>query len=293
MTPFKIRVPATSANLGPGFDALGLAFSLWLTVEAEPAEAFSIHATGRNSDLVGLLQGNLMLDTYRALAPAGPPLALAVTNEIPLGMGCGSSAAALVTGVLLANHFGELGWTGEQILAEACRREGHPDNVAACWFGGMTASSMQDGNVTAATLGADLGWRLVLAIPGTSLATEKARGLLPDFYSRPDVVHNIQATALLVSAFALDQPSLLLPGSRDLMHQPYRESACPLLPSLAGLAGREGICSVTLSGAGPSVLLILDRSADAEAVQALVRETGGDLLSETILATIAGGAVYN
>ncbi len=177
-------------------------------------------------------------------------------------MGCGSSAAALLAGVLLANFFGELGWADERVLDEACRREGHPDNVAACYFGGLTASSMRDGRVTAASFGQGLGWRLLLALPQASLATEKARSLLPDFYSRADVVENIQATALLVSAFALDRPELLAQGTRDRIHQPYRSGACPMLPALAGLGGHEGVCSVTLSGAGPAVLLILDRAAD-------------------------------
>lgn len=293
MTGLKLRLPATSANLGPGFDALGLAFSLWLTVEAEAAAEFSIKAEGRDAELVGSLERNLIVDTYRALAPPGPALALRVTNEIPLGMGCGSSAAALLAGVLLANHFGGLGWNGAQILAEACRREGHPDNVAACWFGGMTASSMQGGKVTAATLGEGLGWRLLLALPGAALATEKARELLPDFYSRPDVVHNVQATALLVAAFALDRPELLLRGTQDLLHQPYRGEACALLPALAGLAGRDGICSVTLSGAGPSVLLILGREGDIEAASRLVQDAGGELLRELLLVRMTGGVSYN
>lgn len=285
----KFRLPATSANLGPGFDALGLAFSLWLEVEAEAAQSFSIDARGRDAELVGSLERNLMLDTYRALAPAGPALALRVRNEIPLGMGCGSSAAALLAGVMLANEFGPLGWSGEQVMEEACRREGHPDNVAACWCGGMTASSMQDGRVVTATVGEGLTWRLLLAVPRVSLATEKARKLLPDFYSRSDVVQNIQATALLVAAFALDKPELLVRGTRDAIHQPYRERACPLLPALAGMAGREGVCSVTLSGAGPSVLLILNDQADEQSIRHQVEERTGDLLAELLGSGICGG----
>ena len=208
-----MRLPATSANLGPGFDALGLAMDLALEVEAEAARHFSIQAEGRNPELVGLVEGNLLLDTYRALAPAGPPLRLLVRNGIPLGMGCGSSAAALLGGVLLANALGGLGWSRQQILEEACRREGHPDNVAACFYGGLTASAMREGKVTAASFGGDLPWRLLVALPRESLATEKARALLPDTYSRQDAVENVQATALLVAAFALGRPGPA--GSRD------------------------------------------------------------------------------
>ena len=152
----KLILPATSANLGPGFDALGLAMRLYLQIEATEASEFSIFASGRDVELVGSLENNLILETYRDLAPNGPALRLRIDNEIPLGMGCGSSAAALVAGVKLANRFGELGLSHEEEMAEACRREGHPDNVAACFLGGMTASKMTDGKVTAVSFGSDL-----------------------------------------------------------------------------------------------------------------------------------------
>ena len=147
--PFYARLPATSANLGPGFDAVGLAMSLYLTVRAEAAPAFAITATGRNAELCGRLDNNLILMTYTEVLghmglPA-PTIGINLENEIPLGMGCGSSAAALLAGVLLANHFGELRWTPQQILNEACSREGHPDNVAACFHGGLTVSRMLEG----------------------------------------------------------------------------------------------------------------------------------------------------
>ena len=271
-----MRLPATSANLGAGFDALGLALELALEIEARPAEAFAIEAQGRDRELVEAIDGNLIVETYRALAPHGPSLHLAIRNDIPLGRGCGSSAAALLGGVLLANHFGALGWSDQQVLEEACRREGHPDNVAACFFGGLTASSMQQGRVTAASFGLELPWRLLLALPSASLATVKARALLPDNYSRADVVENIQSTALMVAAFALGRPDLLAQGMRDRVHQPYRAEACPLLGGLLPLAGTASIYSVTLSGAGPSVLLIADRSGSLDEQVAAVRKAAAD-----------------
>ncbi len=286
----RLRLPATSANLGPGFDALGLAMTLYLTVEAEASPAVAIEARGLNAELVGRLDRNLMLETYRALAPAGPALKLRVENWIPLGMGCGSSAAALLAGVLLANHFGELGLTPEEVLAEACRREGHPDNVAACCLGGMTASGMVDGRVEAASVGRALPWKLLLAIPGASLATSVARALLPASYTRADAVANVQATALLVSAFALGRPELLRAATRDRMHEPYRSAACPLLPQLAPLAVVEGVFSVTLSGAGPAVLLIVDPAADVQSLTSRIRAAAGDTGVRVLEAAIAGGA---
>jgi homoserine kinase len=292
MEPLRLRLPATSANLGPGFDALGLAMRLYLYVEANAASEFRIAATGRDAALVGSLERNLMVETYREVAPDGPALDLAIHNEIPLGMGCGSSAAALLAGVLLANHFGALGWTDEQVVAEACRREGHPDNVAACFYGGLTASAMEAGRVTVATFGHMLPWRLLLALPGEGLATTKARALLPDTYSRADAVANIQATALLVSAFALDRPELLAAGTRDRVHQPYRGAACPLLPNLLPLARRDGIFSVTLSGAGPSVLLIADGNEPLEALERCIRGAAGDFSLEVRETRIAAGVEH-
>ena len=132
----------------------GWRWQIFLEIEAREAAEFAISASGRDAAVVGSLERNLMLSTYRDLAPNGPALQLTVRNEIPLGMGCGSSAAALVAGVMLANHFGCLGWTEQQMLEEACAREGHPDNVAASVRGGFTVSALDGRTVRTATFGA-------------------------------------------------------------------------------------------------------------------------------------------
>ena len=293
-SPLRLRLPATSANLGPGFDALGLAMALYLTIEAEIAEAFAIEATGRDAELCGRLDDNLILETYTSVVTSAGrkvvPLRLKLENEIPLGMGCGSSAAALLAGVALANHFGGLGWSSQQILEEACRREGHPDNVAACWLGGMTASAMSGSAVVTATCGQNLNWRLMLALPNASLSTTKARAMLPDSYSRADAVANVQNTALLVAAFALDRPDLLRTAMSDHLHQPYRRQACPLLPLLLPLAGKEGIFGVSLSGAGPSVLLIADNLTFSGNFYAVIRRAAWDEKLEIIETKVDSGA---
>lgn len=290
-----LRLPATSANLGPGFDALGLAMALYLTIDATAAAAFHIEATGRDADLCGSVENNLILITYtHVLADAGlhaAALSLRIHNEIPLGMGCGSSAAALVAGVLLANHFGNLGWSRQQILDEACRREGHPDNVAACYLGGMTASSQSTNSVITATCGQSLTWNLLLALPSSSLATSKARALLPPTYTRADAVANIQATALLVAAFAQNRPDLLCAAMQDRIHQPYRMEACPLLPLLLPLCGQSGVLGVALSGAGPSVLLIAEDTAAAATLPTIIRQAANDPTLEILQTTIASGVI--
>jgi len=269
--------------------------ALYLTIDATAAASFRIDATGRDAELCRSLENNLILTTYSEVLQATgrevTPLHLILSNEIPLGMGCGSSAAALLAGVALANHFGQLNWSSHQVLEEAARREGHPDNVAACWLGGMTASSSVDGAVITATCGQNLTWTLMLALPPASLSTSKARAMLPPTYSRADAVTNIQNTALLVSAFALDRPDLLHTAMGDRIHQPYRAEACPLLPRLIGLAGVMGIYGVALSGAGPSVLLIIDSEADEDVIADAVRSAVGHSGLEILRTTIASGAI--
>ena len=293
--PLHLRLPATSANLGPGFDALGLAMALYLTIDATGADAFHIVATGRDAPLCAALEDNLILTTYLdVLANAGvvaPCLHLQLHNEIPLGMGCGSSASALLAGIFLANHFGNLNWTTQQILEEACRREGHPDNVAACLLGYMTISSMSQSSVITATCGQNLNWSLLLVLPSAGLATSKARALLPATCSREDAVANIQSTALLVAAFSQNRPDLLPFAMRDRIHQPYRGKVCPLLPRLLPLAQTHPeVYGVALSGAGPSVL-ILTGEASVSALLPAIRQAVNDPSVQVIHTRISPGAL--
>jgi len=278
--PARLVLPATSANLGPGFDAAALAMTLYLTVDAQPAAQTTITATGRDAALCGKRDGNLIIDTYESVLQANgkpvTPLQIEVDNEIPLGMGCGSSAAAILAGVALAAHFGALGWTSDDVLREACVREGHPDNAAACWLGGLALSAMEDVDgkmlVHAISVKPKLDWRLLIVLPSDPLATKEARGLLPEKYTRADAVFNVQRIGLLTAAFADGCGELLKVSMQDKIHQPYRSDACPLLPKLLPLAGTAGILGVALSGAGPSVLLVLAREAKLDEVEKLIRE---------------------
>jgi homoserine kinase len=289
----RLKLPATSANLGPGFDAAGLALSLHLSLEAEVAPTFQMVATGRSAELCGALEGNLILETYREVLAErhreAAPLRVTLHNEIPLGAGCGSSAAALLAGVALADHFGALKMTDEAIVAEASRREGHPDNVAACWYGGFTVSAqVEDGRVEHATFAADAGWEMLVVMQGTPLATAKARALLPDRYVRADAVFNVQRVALLTAAFAAGDLGLLRTATEDRMHQPYREVACPLLGALLPLAKEPEIAAVTLSGAGPSVLVFLSEGTTVLEAETRVRAlVEGEV--EVLAVRVAGG----
>jgi homoserine kinase len=292
----RITLPATSANLGPGFDAAALAMSMHLTVEAHPAATFSIEATGRDAALCEVMENNLILDTYREVleryGKSVEPLRLKLHNEIPLGMGCGSSAAALCAGVALANHFGGLGMDDAAIVAEATRLEGHPDNVAACWLGGFTVSGEDDGKVLTATFEGDPTWQILLAVQASSLATKKARALLPDRYVKADAVFNVQRASLLVAAFAQGRLELLRTAMQDRIHQPYRAVACPLLEQLLPLASEPEIAGVALSGAGPSVLLFLSEGVTPLEAETRVRAAvAGEV--EILSLRIAPGATVH
>ena len=272
--PIRLRLPATSANLGAAFDCAAVALALHLTVEAEEAQAFSIAATGEDAELCSRIEDNLILETYKSLlareGKPAVPLAIRMDNRIPLGMGCGSSAGGRLAAIALASHFGQLGWDSERILAEACALEGHPDNAAACWLGGLAVAAMEGGRVHVARVEPPPAWHAMVVLPGEALATSKARAVLPETYSRADAVANIQAAALLGLAFAQGRGELLRPAMQDRLHQPYRAEMCALLPLLLPLAGSAGILGVALSGAGPSVLLIVDRIESLEAAKEAV-----------------------
>jgi homoserine kinase len=259
---FRMRLPATSANLGSGFDAVAIALNFHLQFDAEAAREFSIHATGCNAELCARLDDNLILSVYRAtLQKAGipvQPVAIRMHNEIPLGMGCGSSAAGRLAAIAMAVHFGKLGWSSDRILEEACALEGHPDNAAACWLGGFVAAANQGSAVRVARVEPPAQWRAIIVLPAESLATSKARAVLPTSYSSADTIANIQAVSMLGLAFAQARGDLLTAAMQDRIHQPYRAEMCPILPRLLPLAGQEGILGVALSGAGPSVLLIVE-----------------------------------
>ena len=283
----QLRLPATSANLGPGFDAVAVALDFFLEIEAAPAKEFSVKASGRNADRCARLEDNLILETYKQILSENDraifPLAIRVANGIPLGMGCGSSAAARLAAIALAVHFGELGWDTERVLEEAYKLEGHPDNVAACWLGGFLTAVCEGPNVRVARTDPPEEWRAIVALPEEPLSTSKARAVLPASYPLEAVVANLQSVAVLALAFAQGRGDLLRLAMRDRIHQPYRAPITPLLPILLPLVGENGILGVALSGAGPAILVIVDGEESLADASAAVQKAAENRMGTELL----------
>jgi len=256
----RVRVPATSANLGPGFDAFGLALDLWDDVEAtvtdEPGWTVTVEGEGAGSvptDHTHLVA----VAMQRGFADAGVSangVKLHCRNVIPHGRGLGSSAAAIVAGLSLARGLSGAQWTDEHLLALADEMEGHPDNVAACIFGGFTMSWTGVDGVHAISPAVHESVTAVAVIPNEPVSTHVARGLLPERVPHVDAAFNAGRAALLVAAIG-SRPEYLLDATADRLHQDYRSSAFPQSSALVQTLRERGIAAV-ISGAGPTVLAL-------------------------------------
>lgn len=269
-----LKVPASSANLGPGFDALGLALGLYLECRFRPSSQLAIRVSGREVEAIPTGEDNLIWQTaQRVAADVGEeltPVELEIHNEIPIGKGLGSSAAALTAGVVIADSLLGLGWKPLRILDEAARIEGHPDNVAACVLGSIVASAIDAGGAARAVrleLPAHFG--VAVVVPDFDLPTTKARAVLPDCYSRADAVFNVQRAALLIAALATGTISAFPTALEDRLHQSQRAALVPGLEEILKLRA-PGLLGCVLSGAGPSILVFYEKGC--EPVCDLVRQ---------------------
>jgi len=286
-----LRVPASSANLGPGFDALGLALGIYLTCRFRPSSKLSIQAQGRDRDQISTGEDNLIWQTALAVARDVrgelPPVELIIDNDIPIGKGLGSSAAALTAGVVMADRLLGLNWKPLRILDEAARIEGHPDNVAACVLGSIVASALDCGGVARAVrLEMPKRFNVAVVVPDFLLPTTEARAVLPDHYSREDAVFNVQRSALLIAALATGAVHAFPAALEDRIHQPYRLRLVPGLEEILRLRA-PGLLGCALSGAGPSVLVFFERGYETvcDLVRQIFRIHGHE--SEILAADIA------
>jgi homoserine kinase len=265
---FEVCLPASTSNLGPGFDCFGLALKLYLTVRCAVgpagAEPCRVRTTGAKENRA--LARNASNLIYRAMAFAArresmplPPVDLIVHNEIPLASGLGSSAAAIVAGIKLCGLIAERELSDDAIRNCATEFEGHPDNVTATLCGGFVASCVQtDGAVLTARFDWPTHIRVVVVSPRSQLPTHVARAALPRSVSRSDAVHNLQRSAVFIAALAQQRYDLFWEAMRDRLHQPRRESLVPGLKEALTLPRMPGLLGVALSGAGPSIVALVD-----------------------------------
>lgn len=266
----RVRIPATTANCGPGFDTLGIACTLYNEVELEltgPEGSVNIEVTGDGAESLPLNDRNLVLRSVRTvfdranLSSAG--IQLKLHNNIPLSRGLGSSSAAIVGGLTAANAVaGNLFPRGE-LLEMATRLEGHPDNVAPALMGGFTVSVMQEEKVTCLRLPTPKELKLVVCIPEFRLSTNKARQAIPASVPHKDAVYNVSRTALLVGAMASSQLEYLTEALEDKLHQPYRAALIPGMADVFKAGKAAGALGVAMSGAGPSLMAYTVKNADA------------------------------
>ena len=280
--PIHVRVPATSANLGPGFDALGLALALHNEVMAEEADGVDVSLRGEGATELARDADNMVVRGVRlAYDAAGRPfrgVRLECVNRVPLARGLGSSAAAWVGGLAAGNALLGSPLDRDGLLALAARAEGHPDNVAAAIFGGLTVSCVTADTVTAVSLPVPRALQWVVLIPEATNATADARAVLPTAVPRADAVFNVQRVALLLASLQTGRPAALRTALDDRLHQPYREKLFPWMRGVTSAAIAAGALGCVLSGAGPSLLAVVDGGADggrvARALEEALRRAG-------------------
>ena len=296
--PVTVRVPATSANLGPGFDALGLALGLYDVVEARIIPGgVTIEVTGVGTAAAADGDGHLVIRAMRAgfgaLGGQPPGIALRCINAIPQGYGLGSSAAAIVAGLLAARALapGGAGLDDDGLLRLATQMEGHPDNVAACLAGGLTIAWTSASGPHVARLALVPGLTPVLCVPDDPLSTAEARQVLPPAVPHADAAANAARAALLIAALTGD-PGLLMTGTEDFLHQPYRTAVMPATTGLVTRLREAGIPAV-VSGAGPAVLALTVAGArpGPDAVARIVSAAAPDWQVRVLAVDRAGATV--
>lgn len=259
MSELRLRVPATSANLGPGFDAFALALPLLAEFEVRSGRGYEIRIEG-DGDGIPTGRANLVLVAARATAKAAKQqltgLHVTQRSAIPTARGLGSSAAAIVAGCIAANALLGHPLDRRTLLRTAADVEGHPDNVAAALLGGFTIAVPSSDGPIAASFAFPRKWRTVIYVPGRSLSTLEARAVLPKRVARADAIFNLAHASLFVASVLRGDGTLLRTAMRDRLHEPARLRLIPALDFVGRAARAAGAFGAVLSGAGPSVLAV-------------------------------------
>lgn len=272
-----VKVPASTANLGPGFDTLGMALSLYLWVSMKPAAKTTVRLHGTELSGIPTDENNLIVKVanrlFREAGVEPVPLEVEVYSEIPLTRGLGSSASAIVGALVAANELIGNPLTRQRLFDIATAIEKHPDNVGASLYGGIVVASW-DGTVTRSVrLEPCSGLGTVVAIPKFQLETKQARSVLPQQYGISDVVHNVSRSSLLVAALCTGQYDLLQDAMKDRIHQPYRAPLIPGMSKLLAEAHSYGAYGAALSGAGPTLIAFVDKQAETSTLISFMKQT--------------------
>ncbi|ADV66206.1 homoserine kinase [Deinococcus maricopensis] len=262
MSTITVRAPASSANLGPGFDSLGLSLPLYTTLRVTPQATTEIIPLGEALAGTPADERNYLYRAMQRLARAAgrdlPPARVEIETDVPLARGLGSSASALVAGLVAANELLGRPLDDPAVLELAAREEGHPDNVAPALLGGIVVATLDKAGTHHVRLDPPAHLGVTVLIPDFELSTEKARAVLPREYSRADAVHALSHAALLTAALATGRLDLLRHAMQDYLHQTWRAPLVPGLSDILEEATRFGALGAALSGAGPTVLCFHD-----------------------------------
>jgi len=266
MTLVRVKAPATTANMGPGYDCLGMALDVWNTIEVEVLDSGEpvVEVTGEGAGELGTGRDNLVYRSMEFLfQDAGqemPLVRIRCDNAIPLARGMGSSAAAIAGGLVAANAICSQDYTPNDLLEMAATIEGHPDNVAAAVLGGMQlviSDKTEEGSrLYAVSINVPPELRAVVFVPQVRIATEDARAVLPEKVTVADAVHNMGRIGLLVASMTTNHPEYLAIATQDLLHQPYRQPLFPAMKVIFKAALDAGALGVFLSGSGSTVLAL-------------------------------------
>ena len=285
----RVRIPATTANCGPGFDTLGIACTLYNEVVLEldgPKESVQLSLTGDGADTLPTNDRNLVLRSVRMVLERANAydsgIRLSMHNVVPLSRGLGSSSAAIIGGLVAANTMLGTPFTKPELLDMATKIEGHPDNVAPALYGGFTVSVVQGERVVCLQLPIPETLQLVVCIPDFRLSTHKARQAIPTTIPHQDAVFNVSRTALLVGALATGRTEYLSDALDDRLHQPYRAPLIPGMTEVFAAGIKAGALGVTMSGAGPSLMAYTTEKAEAVG-EAMVKEFSAQGISSRYL----------
>lgn len=275
---FQVKVPATSANMGPGFDCLGIALELFNVFTVEDAASFGIEIRGEGHSSLPRNTGNLvykaMEKLFSRLNPQPPPVKITCVNEIPLARGLGSSAAAVVGGLMAANQLMGSPLSKEEILSLAIEMEGHGDNVAPAIFGGCQIVLKEEERFIHVPVSLYPGLKGVLFIPDFPISTAESRKILPAQIHRSDAVYNVGRAALLTLALSAGKFDYLKIATRDRLHQPARKTLFPAMEKLFQAALGAGAFGVFLSGSGSTIMALSSGGSSANEIARAMEKAG-------------------